>query len=386
MAKVDYLVHIDLAKNELLNAKLQNKAGVHPTVVAGVDNGFVYWNTTDLTAYVYTGTGTTWLDLGQEQTDGDYGDITVSGSGTVWTIDDDSVTYAKMQNAVADQVILGNIGGAGGVIAELTKAQVLTLLNVEDGADVTDATNVDAAGAVMESDISGTPSGRIIDDDTFVTASNTTLATSESTKAYIDAQIVGGMTFIGDYNATTNTPDLDTSPSGSILTGDTYVVSVAGDFFTEAVQVGDQLMAKQDAPTLLAHWSVVNKNIPDIVDASETASGIVEEATDAEVTSGAATGGTGAKLFVTPAKLKTHLGETGTLDSALTYTQLVGDAAATSIVVTHSIGRQNVQTQLFRVSTGDEVKCEVENTSTTTTTLGFNTAPTLNQFRVVIQG
>jgi len=39
------------------------------------------------------------------------------------------------------------------------------------------------------------------------------------------------------------------------------------------------------------------------VNASETTKGIAEEATDAEITAGTATGGTGAKLFVTPAKL-----------------------------------------------------------------------------------
>jgi len=44
--------------------------------------------------------------------------------------------------------------------------------------------------------------------------------------------------------------------------------------------------------------------------ASETADGTVEEATDAEVTAGTATGATGAKLFVTPAKLATNLGTT----------------------------------------------------------------------------
>lgn len=43
------------------------------------------------------------------------------------------------------------------------------------------------------------------------------------------------------------------------------------------------------------------------VNASETTKGIVEEATDAEVTAGTATGGTGAKLFVTPAKLATRI-------------------------------------------------------------------------------
>jgi hypothetical protein len=43
------------------------------------------------------------------------------------------------------------------------------------------------------------------------------------------------------------------------------------------------------------------------VNASETTKGIVEEATDAEVTAGTATGATGAKLFVTPAKLATRI-------------------------------------------------------------------------------
>ncbi len=41
--------------------------------------------------------------------------------------------------------------------------------------------------------------------------------------------------------------------------------------------------------------------------ASETVRGIVEEATDAEVTAGTSTGATGAKLVVTPAKLATRL-------------------------------------------------------------------------------
>ena len=51
---------------------------------------------------------------------------------------------------VPEQTLVGRI--TSGNIAALTAAQVRTLLNVEDGADVTDATNVDAAGAVMESD------------------------------------------------------------------------------------------------------------------------------------------------------------------------------------------------------------------------------------------
>lgn len=44
-----------------------------------------------------------------------------------------------------------------------------------------------------------------------------------------------------------------------------------------------------------------------VSNASETERGLTEEATDSEVTSGASVGATGAKLFVTPAKLATRL-------------------------------------------------------------------------------
>jgi hypothetical protein len=51
---------------------------------------------------------------------------------------------------VAANGIVGRL--AAGNIASLTPANVRTIINVEDGADVTDATNVGAAGAVMETD------------------------------------------------------------------------------------------------------------------------------------------------------------------------------------------------------------------------------------------
>lgn len=59
--------------------------------------------------------------------------------------------------------------------------------------------------------------------------------------------------------------------------------------------------------------------------ASETVRGVVEEATDAEVLAGTATGGTGAKLFVTPAKFQTNLGALSvTADEDITIGAPVG--------------------------------------------------------------
>jgi hypothetical protein len=60
--------------------------------------------------------------------DGDKGDITVSASGATWTIDNNAVTFAKMQNITANRLI-GRTGSVGstGVPAEISVASPLLL-------------------------------------------------------------------------------------------------------------------------------------------------------------------------------------------------------------------------------------------------------------------
>lgn len=53
-------------------------------------------------------------------TDGDKGDVTVSSSGTVWTVDNDVVTYAKMQNVSATDRVLGRSTAGAGDVEEIT--------------------------------------------------------------------------------------------------------------------------------------------------------------------------------------------------------------------------------------------------------------------------
>lgn len=91
--------------------------------------------------------GTAWFPVDTDTTggggvsDGDKGDITVSGTGSVWTIDGGTITLAKMANLAANS-ILGNNTGATATPIALTAAQVKALLAIAG----TDVANTPAGG------------------------------------------------------------------------------------------------------------------------------------------------------------------------------------------------------------------------------------------------
>jgi hypothetical protein len=89
------------------------------------------------------------------------------------------------------------------------------------------------------------------------------------------------MSFEGSYDCDADSPSLVNSPS-DILKGFTYVVTVAGTFFTAEVEIGDVLISRQDDPTLESHWVIVNKNIeefpvPDHKDLQNLQGGTTDE-------------------------------------------------------------------------------------------------------------
>lgn len=127
------------------------------------------------------------------------------------------------------------------------------------------------------------------DDDTFASPTAVNVASSESIKAYVDNAVSTEMTYKGAYNASTNTPPLDTG-SPAISVGDMYYVSVAGTFFATPVIAGDVLIANTtsvDAASA-ADWDII-EGMQTIVDASETTKGVIEIANQGEVDAASST-------------------------------------------------------------------------------------------------
>lgn len=66
--------------------------------------------------------------------DGSNAGGTIVGGGAA-SIADGSITYAKIQDIAANNVLLGNDNGAGQDVQELTASEVLTILGVEASAN-----------------------------------------------------------------------------------------------------------------------------------------------------------------------------------------------------------------------------------------------------------
>ncbi len=115
-------------------------------------------------------------------------------------------------------------------------------------------------------------------------------AQDAATKAYVDSSNVGQLVYQGGYNAATNTPNLDSPPTGAVNRGFTYTVTADGSFFTEQVRVGDLLIANIDTPTTLADWTTVQNNV-DLADLTTVGIGNVApgDAIDVSYASGTAT-------------------------------------------------------------------------------------------------
>ena len=163
------------------------------------DIGKVAWQQDDDSLWFLTDdSGPTW-----EQMNGGGGGAvsSVNGQTGVVVLDPDDLDDTSTTNKFASAAELTKLGG------------------IETAADVTDAANVAAAGAVMESDTSIASMGFVLDEDAMTSDSATKLATQQSIKAYVDGQIAGAGS--GDVTGPASSVDgeiaLFDSTTGKIL-------------------------------------------------------------------------------------------------------------------------------------------------------------------------
>lgn len=185
-------------------------------------------------------------------------------------------------------------------------------INVEDGADVTDTTNVTAAGALMDSEVDA-------DIKTLVLPANTTISAF-------------GASLVDDADAGTARATLDVDQAGTdnstnvTLDGTPNYITIVGQVITRA-QIDLTTDVTGNLPTAnVADLSGTNTG--DEAAASTTVAGVVELATTAETTTG-----TDTTRAVTPDGLKD--GYQGSTNVTTLGTIATGVWEATDVAIAH---------------------------------------------------
>ena len=209
---------------------------------------------TSITPAADSGTGTAITTSGTLTLSSSSALITTSVSGTTWKISTTATSNVGTVTSVT----------AGDGMTQSGTSTVNPTLNVVGGDGITaNANDIEVDATVVRTSGNQSIAGTKTFSSNLVIPVTPTIATNAASKSYVDSTFAGSgaLIFQGGYDASTNTPDLDTNPSASIKQGWTYAVTKAGDFFTETVEDGDLIIAESDAPTALSDWTVVQNNV-----------------------------------------------------------------------------------------------------------------------------
>ena len=348
---IPFLNSINLNQNELIKGRIENQPN-NAGAGTGV-SGQLFFDTTAAVLKVWASGA--WVEVG--------GGVTsfTASNGTF-------ISFTPITTQTGAATLTGNLSATGtpssstylrgdNTWAAISGATI-TLTGDVSGSGTTSITTTIGASKVLFS---------MLNSALYVTAAqgiasnnnDTTLPTSAAVKAYVDNAVVGNLSYQGGYNASTNTPNLDSPPTGTINKGFMWTVTADGLFFTEQVRIGDSLIANINTPTTLADWTRVQSNV-DLATLTTVGIGNVNAGTGVDVSysNGTATVSAQATTYATT------ISATGT--------------------ITHNLGTRDVIIQLYDTVTFETVYSDSVRTTTNTATITFASTPT-NPIRVLVQ-
>lgn len=361
-----YLVNLDLAKNELQNARLHNLAAAPSNPVEGQ----IYQDTAQHAAYVWNGSA--WRPVDPAKlTDG----TIPNGALTTNPLARANHTGTQLAATISDfdtQVRTNRLDQLAVPTADVSlNARKLT--NVATPVSGTDAANKqyvdDVVAAISwknEVRAATTAAGTLA--SSFANGSTidgVTLATGDRILIKNQAAAAeNGLYTVNASGAPTRATDADT---GAELAGAALFVTAG------TANAGKRFVCNVSGTITLGTTPITWVQFDGGVTYT-AGNGLTLIGADFAV-------GQGAGLIVSA--------DAVSIDStvvAAKYSASIGNGVLTSIAVTHGLGTQDVVTAVREVSTNAVVYCDVVNTDANTVTLSFATAPTANQYRVTCVG